>query len=116
VVASLTMSGLIGRTQWDDIEWQPFRPGVRAHWLYHTDEDGPAAALLRYEPGATVPLHEHGGWEHILVLAGAQSDGTMRHGEGSLMISAPGTRHAINSEEGCVVLAVWNRPVRIIGA
>lgn len=110
----VTMAGLIGRTNWDDIEWQPFRTGVRAHWLYQTDDDGPAAVLLRYEPGAAVPLHEHGGWEHILVLAGGQSDGTTRHGEGSLMISAPGTRHAIMSAEGCVVLAIWQRPVRIV--
>jgi anti-sigma factor ChrR (cupin superfamily) len=114
VAGSVTMAGLFGRTNWDDIEWQPFRPGVHAHWLYRTEDDGPAAALLRYEPGASVPLHEHAGWEHILVLTGAQSDGKVRHGEGSLMISAPETRHAIMSPEGCIVLAIWQRPVRIV--
>lgn len=113
---SVAMSGLIGRRHWDDLAWEPFRPGIRVHWLYRGGDDGPAAALLRYEPGAGVPLHEHVGWEHILVLTGAQSDGTVRHGEGALMISAPGTRHAIRSEEGCVVLAIWHRPVRIVEA
>jgi anti-sigma factor ChrR (cupin superfamily) len=111
---SATLGGLIGRTDWDGLTWEPFRPGVRAHWLYRTDEGGPAAALLRYEPGASVPLHEHVGWEHILVLAGAQSDGSQNHYVGALMISAPGTRHAITSEEGCVVLAIWERPVRLV--
>jgi anti-sigma factor ChrR (cupin superfamily) len=112
---SLTRTGLIGRRDWDDLAWEPFRLGIRVHWLYRTGDGGPEAALLRYEPGAAVPLHEHGGWEHILVLAGAQSDGSAVYGEGALMISAPGTRHAITSAEGCVVLALWHSPVRIIG-
>jgi anti-sigma factor ChrR (cupin superfamily) len=111
---SIALAGLIGRKDWSDIVWQAFRPGVQIHWLYRTGENGPAAALLRYEAGASVPLHEHPGWEHIFVLSGAQSDGVTRHAEGALMLSAPGTRHAINSDEGCVVLAIWNRPVRII--
>ena len=113
---SVLLTGLIGRGGWDDIEWEPFRPGVRIHWLYRTGEDGPAAALLRYEPGAGVPLHEHVGWEHIFVLAGAQSDGSALLDAGALLISAPGTRHAITSDSGCIVLAVWQRPVRIIEA
>ncbi len=111
---SVALAGLIGRRDWDDLAWEPFRPGVGVHWLYRTDQAGPAAALLRYDPGASVPLHEHVGWEHILVLAGAQSDGAQRYGVGALTISAPGTRHAITSEQGCVVLAVWEKPVRIV--
>lgn len=111
----VALTGLIGRRDWDGLPWEPFRPGVRVHWLYRTENGGPAAALLRYEPGARVPLHEHAGWEHILVLAGSQSDGSAEHGEGALMISAPGTRHAIASGTGCVVLAVWERQVRILG-
>jgi len=110
------LSGLIGQRDWDTLAWEPFRAGIRAHWLYRTGEDGPAAALLRYEPGATVPLHEHVGWEHIFVLSGSQFDGTRCYGEGALLISPPQTRHAIVSEEGCVVLAVWQRPVRIIAS
>lgn len=112
---SVALTGLIGRKDWSDIPWAAFRPRVRIHWLYRTEEDGPAAALLRYDPGAAIPLHEHLGWEHIFVLSGAQSDGTTRYAEGALMISAPGTRHAIKSDEGCVVLAIWDRPVRVVG-
>jgi len=113
---AVLIDGLIGRRDWDELSWEPFRPGIRVHWLYQTGEDGPAAALLRYEPGARVPLHEHVGWEHIFVLSGAQSDGARRYAEGALLISPPDTRHAIVSEEGCVVLAVWQRPVRIVGS
>jgi anti-sigma factor ChrR (cupin superfamily) len=112
---AVALAGLIGRADWEDIAWEPFRPGVRVHWLYRTGGEGPEAALLRYEPGAAVPLHEHVGWEHILVLAGSQSDGVARYATGALLISPPGTRHAIASDEGCVVLAVWHSPVRIVG-
>jgi anti-sigma factor ChrR (cupin superfamily) len=49
------------------------------------------------------------------VLAGSQSDGAVRYAEGSLLVSPPGSRHAISSLEGCVVLAIWQHPVRIVG-
>jgi anti-sigma factor ChrR (cupin superfamily) len=111
---TILLSGLIGRGDWNDLAWEAFRPGVRIHWLYRIGEDGAAAALLRYEPGAAVPLHEHLGWEHILILSGAQSDGSTRHAAGTLLISAPGTHHAIDSEGGCVALAIWQRQVRVI--
>jgi anti-sigma factor ChrR (cupin superfamily) len=112
---AVSLQGLIGRADWDDLPWEPFRSGIRVHWLYRTGEGGAEAALLRYEPGAIVPNHEHVGWEHILVLAGAQSDGAARYAEGALLISPPGSCHAISSPEGCVVLAVWQHPVRIVG-
>lgn len=99
----------------DRIAWEPFRDGVRVHWLYRTAPDGPAAAFLRYEPGAAVPTHLHAGYEHITVLAGSQSDARGTYPAGSLVINPPGTRHAVASAEGCLVLIVWERPVVIGG-
>ena len=110
----IMLDSLIGRRDWDELVWEAFRPGVRIHWLYRTDEEGPAAALLRYEAGAAVPLHEHLGWEHILILSGSQFDGQRHHAEGALLISAPGTRHAIQSDGGCIALAIWQRQVRVL--
>lgn len=95
------------------LDWQAFRDGVEAAWLYRNGAHGPAAAYLRYRPGARVPLHWHAGYEHVIVLDGSQSDHKGRHTAGSLVINPPGTSHEVWSEEGCVVLVIWERPVVI---
>ena len=93
-----------------DSDWRPFHPGVDIHWLYREENHGPSAALIRFQPGASVPLHEHKGFEHIYILSGSQSDGNGHLRAGSLMVHLPGTRHSIVSEEGCLVLAIYEKP------
>lgn len=106
------LSALVARQ--DQLAWEPFLEGVERHWIYRDADQGPAAALLRFRPGSRVPLHEHLGYEHIFVLNGSQTDenGTLR--VGSLMIHPPGTRHSIVSEEGCLVLAIYEKRVRFV--
>jgi len=94
--------------------WQSLRPGVDLLPLYGTGPHGPGAALLRYAAGAEVPAHEHQGYEQILVLAGSQSDHRGSYGPGTLIINPPGTRHAVHSVSGCVVLATWLGGIRVI--
>lgn len=91
--------------------WKPFREGIDVSWLYQNGAHGPASAYLRYAPGAQVPRHWHPGYEHVLVLEGSQTDGNGRHGAGSLVINPPGSTHEVTSEEGCIVLVIWERPV-----
>jgi predicted ChrR family anti-sigma factor len=95
-------------------QWEPFHPGVDIHWLYREDDHGHAAALIRFQPGGAVPLHEHCGFEHIYILKGSQSDGNGCMNAGSLMVHRPGTRHSIVSEEGCLVLAIYEKPAQFI--
>lgn len=97
-----------------DLAWEPFRPGVEIYHLYQEPTPGPAAALLRYEPGASVPWHEHGGYEHIVVLSGSQVDAQGEHGAGTLVINPPGSRHCVSSPAGCVVLIIWEKPVQLV--
>ena len=95
----------------DEYDWEPFKKGVEIYRIYGDDSKGPAAALLRYRAGADVPVHEHKGYEHILILSGSQTDGKAVYQRGTLMISSPGSQHRIASQEGCVVLAIWQAPV-----
>jgi anti-sigma factor ChrR (cupin superfamily) len=96
----------------DAIPWQPFRDGVEIYRLYGDGVFGPTAALLRYQSAGIVPLHEHTGYEHILVLSGSQRDQNGTANAGTLTINAPGTRHRVVSEAGCIVLAIYEKPVR----
>ena len=94
-----------------DGEWELLRPGVEALWLHQDDNGGPAAAYLSYEPGAHVPWHFHPGVEHILVINGSQQDQNGRYPAGSVVINPAGSRHSVDSPEGCLVLAIWSRQV-----
>ena len=96
----------------DELPWEPFRPGVDIYRLYGGQE-GAAAALLRYQPGASVPRHDHTGFEHIFVLSGSQTDQNGEHQAGTLVINPPSTNHSVISHAGCVVLAIWEKPVSL---
>lgn len=95
-------------------DWKPFKPGIDAQWLYNAGDGGPAAALLRYQPGARAPLHEHVGYEHILMLEGEQSDELGSYPAGTFVINPPGTSHQPYSAEGCLALLIYNEPVRFM--
>lgn len=104
-------------TRADTLSWQAFRDGVDLYQIYGVmGAAGPSACLLRYQPGAMVPRHSHTGYEHIIVLSGSQTDdgGTIKAGD--ILISPPGTDHAIVSDEGCLVLAIYFAPVSFPGA
>jgi anti-sigma factor ChrR (cupin superfamily) len=113
---ALILKGLLGlaSTLNEAMRWENLRDGVNIHWLYRSGPDGPSAALIKFDPGAKVPLHEHGGYEHIYVLSGSQMDQNGFLETGALMIHPPGSRHSVVSEEGCVVLAIYERPVKFL--
>jgi len=94
--------------------WQPFRDGVDIIPIYGDREQGCSAALLRYQPGAKVPLHTHSGHEHLFVLKGSQTDGKGIYQRGTFIVNKPGSHHQVSSEEGCVVLVIWESPISFV--
>lgn len=95
------------------LPWQPFREGIDIYRLYGDGTKGSAAALLRYQPGAKVPRHDHQGFEHIFVLSGSQTDQNGEHEAGTLVINPPSSNHSVVSVSGCIVLAIWEKPISI---
>ena len=93
--------------------WQPFRDGVEICRLYK-GSDGPTAALLRYAPNTATPAHLHTGSEFILVLSGSQSDEHGHYSAGAVLASPPDSKHRVVSESGCIVLAIWTKPVEFL--
>jgi quercetin dioxygenase-like cupin family protein/gamma-glutamylcyclotransferase (GGCT)/AIG2-like uncharacterized protein YtfP len=113
----LRLKDLFQISEWQHkLQWKPFYQGVDIYRLYGDGEDGPTAALLRFHAGGRVPLHEHSGYEHILILTGSQVDENSRADSGMLIINPPGTNHSILSETGCIVLAIYENPVKILDA
>lgn len=96
------------------LRWRVLRDGIETCELYGEAGGGPAAAFLRYAPGAVTPLHVHTGFEHVYVLRGSQRDHAGIHVQGSFVINPPGSRHRVESPDGCVVLIVWEKPVRFV--
>lgn len=98
----------------DRYHWEPFRENVDIHRLYGDGSGGPAAALLRYRETAPIPPHIHEGYEHILVLCGTQEDDHGLIGPGTLRVHPPGTTHRGTGFAGCIVLAIYEKPVRFL--
>lgn len=97
-----------------ELPWEHFSEGVDVFWIYRDGAGGPATALLKFQPGGRVSLHQHVGFEHIIVLSGSQSDEDGHLECGSLMVHRPGTEHSIYSEEGCIVLAIYEKRVSFV--
>jgi anti-sigma factor ChrR (cupin superfamily) len=94
--------------------WESFRDGIEINRLWGDPRAGASVALLRYQPGARGPRHRHGGFEVIYVLSGSQSDDRGTYAAGSLVVNAEGDEHQPWSDDGCVVLLVWERPVEFV--
>ena len=104
------LPGLIGGG-WRDLSFRPFRNGIE---ISEIKTGAPAVALLRYQPGASVPSHRHIGLETIVVLEGVQSDERGDYPIGSVILNPEGTEHSVWSTSGCVVLVQWQRPVQFL--
>lgn len=99
-----------------DFTWEPFRKGIDIHRLYGGgDAAQPAAALLRYQPGASAPRHIHVGLEHIFILSGSQRDEAGVYKEGTFIANPAGSTHSVVSDDGCIVLVLWQLPVQFTG-
>lgn len=106
----IIFSNLAATATGPDLKWEPFHPGIEIVRLYNTP-GAAASAFLRYAPGASLRRHVHRGWEHIVILSGSQADDNGVHHAGAMLVHPPGSSHAIRSEEGCIVLAIWEKPV-----
>lgn len=98
----------------DQFDWTPFeqpgRAGVDVQWLYTADETGPdgaEACIARYSPNAHSNLHEHLGYELMLILDGElHNDNGDVYPPGTLITEFPNSIHQLTSPGGCTMLIV----------
>lgn len=95
----------------DAESWRPFEsqghgfPGMSFIPLDETRPAGAGFYLLKLEPGAPSPGHEHRADEYFYVLEGEliDNDGT-RYREGDMVLLRAGTQHSSHSPGGCTLL------------
>ncbi len=90
------------------------RIGAEMHSLYstrETGEGGPAAAIVRYLPGAVSRPHRHPGYELIWIIEGELETDDGTYPANSLLLMPPDTIHAPRSPKGALGLVVWEKPV-----
>ena len=90
-----------------EMDWSSSPSGTvwrkRVH-LVGPPESGQVTSLVRYEPNASFPAHDHPGGEEILVLEGVFSDEHGHWPAGTYLLNPEGFRHAPFSEQGCLLL------------
>lgn len=94
-----------------NMPWEETKfPGIRCKTLY-SDGSGMATLLMRLDPGAVVPLHEHTAIEQTFVLEGHFIDEEGESLAGQFVWRPAGNTHtAWAGKEGATILGVFLKP------
>jgi anti-sigma factor ChrR (cupin superfamily) len=95
----------------EEMEWKPTQfEGISIKVLYEDPAKGEMTCLLKWAPGARLPIHKHPEIEQTWVLEGSFYDheGIARAGE--FVWRKPGSVHETRSDEGAVILAIYRKP------
>jgi len=92
-----------------DMEWEPTQfPGISIKTLYEDKEKGELTCFLKWEPGATLPMHKHPEQSYVVEGSFYDHEGICRAGE--FVWRRVGSFHETHSEEGAIILAVYRKP------
>jgi len=87
--------------------WKPILPGVDMKRLSRDQKRGTVTVLLRFQPGSTLPEHDHHGNEQTYVIEGSCCIGSVGLARGDFHQVDAGEHHGtVISKEGCTLLLV----------
>ena len=87
--------------------WKPILPGVDMKRLSRDQKRGTVTVLLRFQPGSTLPEHDHHGNEQTYVIEGSCCIGSVGLAKGDFHQVDAGEHHGtVISKEGCTLLLV----------
>ena len=99
----------------EENQWQFSAPGVSKKVLRDDKQTGESTLLLRFEAGATYPLHNHPGDEEIFALEGDIKVGTHELKPGDYLHTPPEGKHDVSSQTGCLVFLRLSKPIELLG-
>jgi quercetin dioxygenase-like cupin family protein len=93
----------------NESDWRPLNEpgvsGISVKVLRFDEGSGRAPTfLLKFEPGATYPAHDHPAGEEVFVLEGEVRFGKHHLKAGDYLYTPPSGKHAVWSQQGCVML------------
>jgi quercetin dioxygenase-like cupin family protein len=116
---SAKMEDYISRT--NNKDWEPLKEsGVDTAGLFvkslrfDQQKQRSPAILLKFEPGASYPYHNHPSGEEIFVLKGSCRINEAMLKEGDYLYTPPGYKHSVKSENGCEMLLIIPAEVEIL--
>jgi quercetin dioxygenase-like cupin family protein len=103
------------------VEWKPLiESGVKTDGIYlkvlryNEKTKISPTILLKFEPGATYPAHNHPQGEEVFVLEGEVKFGNNNLSAGDYLYTPPNGKHAVWSKTGCVMLLNIPEEVEIL--
>ena len=99
----------------NQIKWKHVYKGFKEFNPKVSDEN--ELKLIKMDPGASVPLHSHGGQEYILVLNGSFCDEYGKYNKGDMQINDQKIKHTpiACKDEGCICLTITEKEVIFFG-
>ncbi len=102
-------------------EWQPLiekgthYEGVSVISLHYDEKKQRSTTiLLKFEPGASYPYHNHPAGEEIFVLNGEAIFEDVTLSEGDYLYTPPNYKHSVRTKTGCTMLFVVPEEVVIL--
>ena len=90
----------------NQVEWNSMTPTIRAKVLWSDPSTKRRAQLIRFEAGATLPMHRHVGDELLYVIEGSIADEHGTTSTGNVGYRPNGCVHSVSSKNGATVLAI----------
>lgn len=87
----------------------PFE-GIQFKTLFQDDATGMSTLLVKMEPGAVVPLHEHTALEQTYVLEGSLEDDEGKALPGDFVWRPGGNIHEAVAPNGALIISVFMKP------
>jgi len=105
----------------NELEWKPLiEAGVKTDGIsvkalrYDEQTKRSPTILLKFDPGATYPAHNHPAGEEVFVLEGDVKFGNNNLSKGDYLYTPPDGKHAVWSKNGCVMLLSIPEEVEIL--
>ena len=104
-----------------NMEWKPLtEEGIDTSGIFvkilrfDEQQQRPPSILLKFEPGAKYPYHNHPAGEEIFVTKGSCMVNDTLLNAGDYLYTPPGFKHSVKTETGCEMIFIIPEEVEIL--